>query len=104
MAEGDPVSGRALSYRQFVDTSEALPRIEHPPIVFNTSSGPVRLLRAAEGELCMESIDDVLTLAKLCAARGWVAPHTLIVNHETYDYLAGLLTGAIMFPRRKDHG
>ena len=109
MAEGsDPVKGR-LSYTQFVtpiDPPE--PPLDvgaiRPAIIFNVSGGPIRLLRAMPGERGYASIDAVLQLDRLCQEQVWPPPHTLIVNHSTYDYLAGLLTGAIMFPRRKDHG
>ena len=94
---------RSLNYQQFQDAPDAIgPASLYPAIVFNTSSGPVRLLRRAEGERGFPSIDDVMALAHHCALQDWPPPHTLIVSEQTYDYLAGLLTGTIAFPKRKD--
>lgn len=99
----------ALSYTQFLPTDlPTLPAVDvgavRQAIIFNVSGGSIRLLRAMPGERGYASIDAVLQLDRLCQEQDWPPPHTLIVNHGTYDYLAGLLTGAFMFPRRKDHG
>lgn len=99
-ADGDrPV--RSLNYEQFVDAPDVLPSIDHPPIVFNTAGGPIRLLRAEPGAMCVPTLDDVMAHWRFCADRGWPSPHTLVVSGTTYDYLAGLLNGTIAFPQRK---
>lgn len=101
MAEGDPVSGRGLSYTQFVDASDAVTVATiYPAIVFNVSGGPIRLLRAVADERCVPGLDDVMTIWRLCAEQDFPPPHTLVVSAQTYDYLAGLLNGTIQFPRR----
>lgn len=93
---------RSLNYQQFAEAPDsALPAVIHPPIVFNTAGGPIRLLRATPEERCVPTLDDVMAHWRFCADRGWPSPHTLVVSGTTFDYLAGLLNGTIAFPQRK---
>ena len=94
---------RSLNYQQFQDAPDAIaPTSLYPAIVFNTSGGPIRLLRATQEERCVPTLDDVMAHWRFCADRGWPSPHSLVVSGTTYDYLAGLLDGTIAFPKRKD--
>ena len=101
---GDDRPVKSLTYQQFVDAPEAPAVRAFPAIVFNASSGPIRLLRATYGERAFPSLDAVLELDRNCREKDWPSPHTLIVSGLTYDYLAGLLNGTIEFPRRKENG
>lgn len=94
---------RPVRFTSPYEHETTVPILEIPqnlPIVFNTSEGPVRLLRGAEGQRAHQSIDQVLELTKLCAERNWPPPHTIVLSQCGYDYLTGLLNA----PRKKDEG
>lgn len=103
MAENGDEPVKALSYTSFMD-GPAVPFVvadTRKAIVFNVRHGSIRLVRAEGDERGMPSIDAVMELVRTCDEQCWPPPHTLTVNHPTYDYLAGLLNGTIDFPRRK---